>query len=165
MSANILESEDHRSPLDFDSVSKAELEVFGLIPDLCPKLNLAYCRYMRMIGYYSCSDCSEEREKNTDHQNFSPTLKEWSGVDPVHSANLCALFMHNHCDIPFDQGYAWHRRVEAQEWRQGLKRIHGVSVSARYEALQDDKTNKLTSAALIKEDGTTSRINADDVPF
>jgi len=165
MDVNILESESQRSPLDFDSVSKAELEVFGLIPALCPTLNLAFCRYMRMVGYYACTDEIEERQKQADQEKFAPTLKDWPGVDPAHSANLCALFMHNQCDIPFDQGYAWHRRVEAQEWRQGLKKIHGVSVSEQYRALQGDKTNKLTNAALINEDGTTSRINADDVPF
>ena len=165
MTVTILESESERNPLDFDSVSKAELEVFGLIPELCPTLNVAFCRYMRMVGYYSCTDEFEENRKTADMEKFAPTLKDWRGHDPAHNANLCALFMHNHCGIPFDQGYAWHRRVEAQEWRQGLKIVHGVTVSDAYQARMGDKANKLTKAALIKEDGSTSMIDADDVQF
>lgn len=165
MDVNILESENERSPLDFDSVSKAELEVFGLIPELCPTLNIAFCRYMRMVGYYSCTDELEEDRKKADEEQFAPTLKDWPGADPAHNANLCALFMHNHCGIPFDQAYAWHRRVEAQEWRQGLKLIHGVMVSDAYQARMSDKSNKLTTAALIRKNGSTSMIDADDVGF
>lgn len=63
MEPNILKSEDERSPLDFESISRAEVEVFGLLPELCPALNAAYCRYMRMVGYMSCSDDTEERQK------------------------------------------------------------------------------------------------------
>lgn len=165
MKTNILKSEDERSPLDFESISRAEIEVFGLIPELCPTLNMAHCRYMRMVGYIACSDNAEERQKAADKEIFQQTLADWPGVDPAHNANLCALFMHNICGLPFDQGYAWHRRVEAQEWRQGLKRVHGVNVSEPYQARMDDTTNKLTTAALIKEDGTTSMIDANDVPF
>ncbi|MGC8202505.1 hypothetical protein ACP2AV_07350 [Aliiroseovarius sp. PTFE2010] len=165
MDVNFLESEDERSPLDFESISKAEIEVLGLIPELCPRLNSAYCRYMRMVGYISCSDEAEERQKAADKEKFSPTLKDWPDADPAHNANLCALFMHNFCDLPFDQAYAWHRRVEAQEWRQGLKRVNGVTVSEQYAARMEAETNKLTTAALVKEDGTTTRIDAVDVPF
>lgn len=165
MNVNILDSEDERSPLDFESISKAEIEVFGLIPDLCPALNIAYCRYMRMVGYISCGDEAEERQKAKDKEKFWPTLKKANCEHPSLSANMCALFMNHYCDIPFDQAYAWHRRVEAQEWRQGIKPIHGVTVSEQYQAKMDDDTNKLTKAALIKEDGTTSMIDANDVPF
>lgn len=165
MEASILESEEQRSPLDFESVSKAELEVFGLIPELCPALNMAHCRYMRMVGYYSCTDEAEDRQKKMDKDEFSPTLEEWPRIDPAHNPNLCALFINKYCGLPFDQAHAWHRRVEAQEWRQGLKRVHGVTMSEQYQARMDDKTNKLTTAALIKADGTTSMINAEDVPF
>ncbi len=165
MDVNILKSEKDRNPLDFDSVSEAELEVFGLIPELCPTLNIAYCRYMRMVGYHSCTDEFETRQKKKDKEKFWPTLKEQGGPHPAQNANLCALFMNLYCGIPFDQAYAWHRRVEAQEWRQGLRKVHGVTVSAQYQARIDDKTNKLTTAVLIKEDGSTSHIDADDVPF
>lgn len=165
MDVNILESEDERSPLDFESISQAEIEVFGLIPELCATLNIGYCRYMRMVGYISCSEEFEERQKKKDKEKFWPTLKDANCLQPAQSANLCALFMNQYCGIPFDQAYAWHRRVEAQEWRQGIKPIYGVTVSDQYAARMDDDTNKLTTAALIKEDGTTSRINADDVPF
>lgn len=165
MDVNIIENEGERSPLDFESVSKAELEVFGLIPSLVPTLNIAYCRYMRMVGNHSCTDEFEERQKKMDKKKFWPTLQEQGGPHPANNANLCALFMNHYCGIPFDQAYLWHRRVEAQEWRQGLRRVHGVTVSEQYHALQDDKTNKLTTAALIGEDGTTSPIDADDVPF
>lgn len=165
MTTNILDSEAERNPLDFDSVSRAELEVFGLIPELCPTLNIAYCRYMRMVGYHSCADEFEQRQKQKDKQKFWPTLKEQGGPHPANNANLCALFMNHYCGIPFDQAYLWHRRVEAQEWRQGLRAVRGVTVSERYQALQGDKTNKLTRAALIKKDGKTSMIDADDAPF
>lgn len=165
MTVTILESEGERNPLDFESVSKAEFEVFGLIPELCPTLNFAFCRYMRMVGYYACTDELEEDQKKADAEKFGPTLKNWPGADPAHNANLCALFMHNHCGIPFDQGYAWHRRVEAQEWRQGLKRVHAVTVSDAYQARMGDKANKLTTVALIRKDGTTSMIDANDVEF
>lgn len=165
MEPNIIDSEIQRSPLDFESVSKAELEVFGFIPSLIPTLNIAYCRYMRMIGNHSCTDEFEERQKKMDKRKFWPTLKEQGGPHPANNANLCALFMNQYCGIPFDQAYLWHRRVEAQEWRQGIRLVHGVTVSDQYRALQEDKTNKLTTAALIKADGTTSMISADDVPF
>ena len=165
MTVNILLNESQRSPLDFESVSKAELEVFGLIPSLVPTLNVAYCRFMRMVGNQSCTDEFEERQKKMDKQKFWPTLQEQGGPHPANNANLCALFMNHYCGIPFDQAYLWHRRVEAQEWRQGLRRVHGVTVSEQYQALQNDQANKLTTAALIKEDGTTSMIDADDVPF
>lgn len=165
MIANIIDSERERNPLDFESVSKAELEVFGLIPSLIPTLNVAYCRYMRLVGYHSCTDDFEKRQKTKDREKFWPTIKEQGGPHPANNANLCALFMNRYCGIPFDQAYLWHRRVEAQEWRQGLRAVHGVTVSDQYQALQDDTTNKLTTAALIKEDGSTSMIDADDVPF
>lgn len=165
MDVSILERETDRNPLDFISVSKAELEVFRLIPELCSALNDGYCRYMRMVGYIACSDDEEERQKASDKAAFWPTIERANCQRPSLDANLCAVFMNEYCGLPFDQAYAWHRRVEAQEWRQGLKPIRGVTVSDQYHVLQGDKSNKLTTAALIKEDGTTSMISADDVPF
>ena len=101
----------------------------------------------------------------SDKAAFWRTIEEHGERHPANSANLCGLFANRFCDIPFDQAYLWHRRVEAQEWRQGLRIVRGVTVSEQYAALQDDETNKLTTAALIREDGTITRIDADDVPF
>lgn len=165
MEPNIIENESQRSPLDFESVSKAELEVFGLLPDLCPALNDGYCRYMRMVGYIGCSDDDEERQKEDDKEEFGSTIELANCPSPALDANLCAVFMNQFCDLPFDQAFAWHRRVEAQEWRQGLKPIRGVTISDQYRARMEDKTNKLTTAALIKEDEETSMINAEEVRF
>lgn len=165
MEATILKSESQRSPLDFESASEAELEVFGLIPALIPALNAAYCRYMRMADNLSCSDGAEERQKATDKAAFRSTIEEHGERHPANSANLCALFANRFCDLPFDQAYLWHRRVEAQEWRQGLRIVHGVTVSDQYRALQDDETNKLTTAALFRKDGSVTWIDADDAPF
>ena len=149
-----LARERERNPLDFYSISQEERAVFPIEPERAPALNHAYNRYMRMVGHYSCSNDLEERQRANDRAAFQSSLQEDPAIDQnlAQNARLCALFMHNHCDVPFDQAFFWHRKVEAQEFRQGINTFNGVTVSAHYQRLCADRTNKLTVAAQRPED-------------
>ena len=142
----ILDSEDDRGPFDFSSPSRAELEVFNLIPELCEALNLAFCRYMLMVGYHSSGNKEDERQCEADTAAFASYMHQCQTPDPCMDANLCALFINKICGLPFDQGYAWHRKVEAQEWRFGLKPIRDVTVSEQYQRLIDEYEACLSTA-------------------
>ena len=72
----ILEHEDDRGPGDHHSLSRAEMEVFNIFPELRGKLANAYLRYECFIGLVAGAGEEFDRQADWDRRRFPEYLPE-----------------------------------------------------------------------------------------
>ncbi len=117
---DFLVNETDRKPGDYWTLSHAEVEAFGINPDLVEKLEKAKYRYEIMAGIIQASE-SNRLEATRDRLRYSKFVRKSKGKDGITVADdaLCAAFMSLVCELPFDQCFVYMRRWEILLCRTG----------------------------------------------
>ncbi len=128
----VIEHEGLRGRGDHGTLSRAEIEVFGIIPALDDALDDAHTRYEGFLGLVDglSDDFDGQVEADREqHQEYLPgSIEDLPFYDP----RLAALFMQEVCGLPYDQCWAWVWKQEFVLWREGLFVLPDEIVSEDY---------------------------------
>lgn len=117
--SRILKSESERCSCDFSSLSRAEIEVFGIDPALRDELSAAFWRYEALIG---CIEDGEETRRAEDRARFPQYVKSTPDGAPIIDYDEAPQFMARAAGLPIEQCCRWVLKVRALEHRRGLIR-------------------------------------------
>lgn len=119
----ILKSESERCSCDFHSLSNAEIEVFGIDPDLRDELAAAYWRYEELIGCIT----ENKARRDQDRARFPQFVKTTPDGGSIISYDDAPQFMARAAGLPIEQCCRWVLKVRALEHRRGLFEHHAQS--------------------------------------
>ncbi len=128
----VIEHEGLRGRGEHFKLSRAEVEVFGLDPALADALDEALTRYEGLLGVVSGLSNEFDRQVEADREQHRGYLQESIEDFPVLDPWLATAFMHEVCDIPHDQCWAWVWKQEFVHWREGLIVLPDEMVSEDY---------------------------------
>ena len=128
----VIEHEGLRGRGDHGALSRAEVEVFGIIPALADALDDAHTCYEGLLGVVDGLSDEFDRQVEADreqHQAYLPrSIEDFPLLDPW----LATASMHEVCGLPYDQCWAWVWKQEFVSWREGLFVLPDEIVSEDY---------------------------------
>lgn len=149
----LLDSESERQIGEHWSLTRAEMEVFNIDPDLAPDLEAALFRFLAMIGHVSMDE-AERRQAEADRKAWPGYERhvakdgEGSDFDCTDAVN----FMVKVCGLPMDQAVGWYWRWDARLLRDGLFEYPDEEVSAAYRDRRRSRLPLLQGAVAVPSD-------------
>lgn len=149
----LLDSESDRQIGEHWSLTRAEMEVFNIDPDLAEALEDGLNRFMVAVEHASTDNAGlrqaeQDRKAWPEYKRFVP---EPGGSSTFECADAVE-FMVAVCGLPRDQAVGWYWRYDARCLRDGLFMFPDDEVSAKYNALRKRRLPLLQGAVAVSKE-------------